>query len=333
MRAAVWPRLGELEFAPDWPAPEPAADEVLVRVERCGVCGTDPHIIEGRFEVGPPPQVLGHEVAGAVAAVGEGVRGFAPGDRVAANLFGYCGACPWCLAGQPNFCRRKYFAAAGFAELAVYRPEQLLRLPDEVSATAGAFLEPLAACMHAVDVGAPRSGEHVLVIGGGPMGQIIAQLASLSGAGSVVLSDPRDQARELAGRIGAARPVDPGAEDLTAIARATGERRGFDVVFEAAGAPAALAAAPRYAAAGGRVVIVGVFEPGLTVPFEPYQLYEREISVRGAYAALRDFPRSLAILPRLKLEEMVTLTAPLEDAAAAYASHRAGEQIKVMFAP
>lgn len=333
MRAAIWPRLGELEFAPDWPEPELRPDKVLVEVAHCGLCGTDPNIIEGRLAVGPPPQVLGHEVAGEVVAVGEEVRGWKPGDRVACNLFGYCGACPWCLAGQPNHCRHMHFSAQGFAERALYKPEQLFRLPEGMSTETGAFLEPVAACLHAVDVGEVRSGERVLVIGGGPMGQIIAQLAQLSGAATVALSDPRPLAREVAAQAGIETVLDPGADDLLALARAAGPRRGFDVVFEVAGAPAALEAAPNYASAGGRVVIVGVFERDLTVAVRPFQLYEYEISLRGSFATTRTFPRSLELLPRLRLEPLVTSVVPLEQAAEAYAGHKAGEQIKILFAP
>jgi 2-desacetyl-2-hydroxyethyl bacteriochlorophyllide A dehydrogenase len=333
MRAAIWPRLGELEFAPDWPEPEPRPDRVLVEVAHCGLCGSDPHIIEGRMAIGPPPQVLGHEAAGTIVAVGERVRGWEVGERVAANLFGYCGACAWCLAGQPNHCRHKSFSAQSFAEIASYKPEQLFRLPAGMSTETGAFLEPTAACLHAVGVGAVAPGEHALVIGGGPMGQIIAQLCARAGAATVVLSDPRPLAREIAGKAGIEHVVDPGSEDLGALARATGERGGFDVVFEVAGAAAALEAAPSYAATGGRVVIVGVTPPDLRVPFGTFDIYEREIQIRGSFAAVREFPRALALLPQLNLAPLVTATVPLEDAAEAYASHKSGEQLKVLFAP
>ena len=332
MKAGVWEGIGKIACR-EWETPAPKPGEVLVRVVYCGFCGSDPHIIEGNLPVGDPPQVLGHEVSGQVVEVGAGVRTFQPGDRVACNLYGYCGACAWCQAGQPNHCRRKYFSAKGFAEYAIYRPEQLFKLPDAVSFEVGAFLEPVATCLHAVEIGEVRGGDHVLVIGGGPLGQIVAQIARARGAASVTVSELRARNRELAVTLGADRAVDPAADDLRELAEATGDRRGFDVVFEVAGAPAAAALAPELLSTHGRLVIVGVFDRDVTVPIRPYLIYEKEISVRGAYAADRTFGRALDLLPRLPLEPLVTAIEPLSRITEVYAAHKAGEYVKVLIAP
>lgn len=332
MKAGIWQGLGAIECG-EWEEPTAGPGQVLVRVAYCGFCGSDPHIIEGNLPIGPPPQVLGHEVSGTIAALGEGVKGLELGARVACNLYGYCGSCAWCRAGQPNHCRRKFFSAKGFAELAVYRPEQVFGLPDEVSLEVGAFLEPVATILHAIDISELRQGEHVLVVGGGPLGQICALLARARGAATVMVSELRAPNRDLAVRLGADRAIDPTSDDLREIAAGVGARRGFDVVFEVAGAPAAAAIAPELVATGGRVVIVGVFDRDVTVPVSPYLLYEKEIAIRGAVAAGRTFQRAVDLLPRLQLEPLISAIEPLDDIAAVYARHKAGEYVKVLLAP
>jgi L-iditol 2-dehydrogenase len=331
VKAGVWEAVGEIRCR-DWPEPELGADVVLVRVGACGFCGSDPHIIDGNLPVGRPPQVLGHEVAGEVVAVGSEVSGVEVGWRVACNPIAYCGACPWCRAGQPDHCKRKYFSAKGFAELAVYRPEQIFRLPDDVTLSRGAFLEPVAVVLHAIDVSALEIGEHVLVIGAGALGLLLVQVAKLTGAASVTVSEPREHQRELALELGADRAVDPLTDDLRETARSTGDRGGFDVVFEAAGAPPALEAAPTLASTGGRVVVVGVFDRSSEIRVRPFLLYQREISIRGTNSYDRTFARALPILERLTLDPLVTAE-PLSDIGGVYARHKAGAYVKAQVLP
>jgi (R,R)-butanediol dehydrogenase/meso-butanediol dehydrogenase/diacetyl reductase len=332
MKAGVWEGIGRIDCR-SWDDPRPGPDEVLVRVAYCGFCGSDPHIIEGNLPIGAPPQVLGHEVAGEIVEIGAAVRGLTPGLRVGCNLYAYCGRCPWCQAGQPNHCRRKYFSAKGFAELALYRPEQLFVLPDELSLEIGALLEPVATCLHAVEIADVRLGDHVLVIGAGPLGLIVAQLAKASGAATVTVSEPREANRELALALGADAAVDPVADDLSAVARSTGDRGGYDVVFEVAGVPAALQTAPGLCSTRGRVVVVGVFARAITVPFNPYDLYEREISVRGAIGADRTFQRAVDLMPGLVLQPLITAIEPLDRIGDVYRAHKAGGYVKALIEP
>jgi 2-desacetyl-2-hydroxyethyl bacteriochlorophyllide A dehydrogenase len=332
MKAGIWQGIGVIECG-EWETPEPRPGEVLVKVHYCGFCGSDPHIIEGDLPIGRPPQVLGHEVAGTVAALGDGVRGVELGDRVACNLYGYCGSCAWCRAGQPNHCQRKHFSAKGFAEFAVYKPEQLFKLPDSVSFSVGAMLEPVATSLHAVETGEVAIGEHVLVIGGGPLGLICAQLARAAGAATVVVSEPRERNRMLALQLGVDRALDPATDNLRAHAQATGERQGFDAVFEVAGAPSALTLAPELVSTRGRVVVVGVFAREVSIPVSPFLLYDKEIAIRGALAADRTFQRALDVMPQLQLEPLITAREPLSRIAEVYTAHRAGEHVKVLVAP
>jgi L-iditol 2-dehydrogenase len=331
MKAGVWIGNGSIECQ-EIEIPNVVPGTVLVQIAFCGFCGSDTHIIEGSLEIGPPPQILGHEVSGTVVEVGEGVENISAGMRVGCNLYGYCGACPWCLAGQQNHCRRKYFAANGFAEYAVYKAEQVFELPASIKLAPGALLEPVATCVHALDVSGLREGETVLVIGGGTLGQLLVQLAHMAGASQVVLSEPMDAKRDLALDLGADVAITPDNEELKRLARGSSPRRGFDVVFEVAGSIQALELAPSLLAVKGRVIIVGVFAKESQIRISPFDFYKSEIGIRGAFATLHSFPRAVAMLEKLELDRLITSIRPLEKISDAYAEHGDGRNVKLLLA-
>lgn len=207
----------------------------MVDVALCGFCGSDYHMIEGRFPGGRPPRVIGHEVAGVIRELGAEVAGFEPGDRVACNLFAYCGACPWCLAGQPNHCRRKSFSAAGFAERATYRPQQVFPIPDDLSFRGAAFLEPAAACVHAVDLAEIEPGESVAVVGGGALGQLLVKLARRAGGAEIIIYDSEAGKWRIELEKGAEIDLGTGDKGWEVAVRDCGKRGGVEVGFEACG--------------------------------------------------------------------------------------------------
>jgi 2-desacetyl-2-hydroxyethyl bacteriochlorophyllide A dehydrogenase len=332
VKAGVWEDAGVIRCR-ERAKPEPAAEELLVEVAYCGFCGTDSHIIDGSYEVGPPPQVIGHEVSGVVSAAGPGADPSLVGQAVACNPVGCCGTCAWCRDGLPTHCRNKSFSASGFAEFAVYRPQQLFPVPEGLSLLDAAFLEPAATALRAVESARMRAGENVLVIGGGSLGLLVASVARLCGAGSVTVSEPRKRNRDLALQRGADAAVDPSVEDLRQIASAVGERRGFDVVFEVAAVAEALELAPSLARRGGRVVVLGVFDAERTVPFRPAALTEREISIAGSYGGGNCFDRAVELLGALDPSMLVTTVEPLERIADVYPAVAAGRQIKAMLRP
>lgn len=310
-----------------------AADEVLVRVHYCGMCGSDPHIVEGTLSAGIPPQVLGHEVAGVVEAVGADVRGVEVGWRVACNFFAHCGSCPWCAVGQTNLCRKKSYGASGFAELATYKSNQVFKLPDSVGTKEGALLEPMATCLYAVEQGQVQMGENVLVIGAGPMGLLTAQLARSAGAGLIVVSEPDKSKRSLAQTLGADEVIDPATVNFGEYAAAVGSRRGFDVIFDAAGSTSALEVAVPLLASRGRLVVIAVHEPAARISISPHLLYQRELLIRSAYATSHVFPRAVAMLTQIELSPLISDVEPLSKMAEVYKKHRAGEYTKVLIDP
>jgi len=276
--------------------------------------------------------VIGHEVSGIISAVGPGVRGLEVGARVACNLYGYCGTCAWCQAGHPNHCRRKFFSAQGFAEQAVYTAQQVFQLPDDLPLEHGAFLEPVAICLHAVDLGELHPGENVVIVGGGALGQLLVQLARRAGAATVSLSEPEPTKRELALRLGADAALDPRDGELKSYARGIGPRRGVDVVFEASGSLAAAEGGLSLLASRGRMVLVATYPRDASIAVDLSLMFDRELAVRGSLAAGRSFPRSLGLLRHLDLEPLITGIAPLEEIQTVFDRHAAGQSVKLLVA-
>ena len=239
MKAIRLDGLGSLALR-DVAKPVPGPNEILVKVAACGVCGTDRHLFLGEFP-SRPPVTLGHEFAGTIEAVGSAVAGFAPGMTVTGDPNIACGRCPECHRGRVNLCRELRAIGihrdGGFAEYVLLPERQAHRLPDDFDAVLGAFCEPLACCVHGMDMAEIRSGDSVVVLGGGLIGLLAVQLARLGGATRVVLVTRSAEKRALAETLGATASVDPRSGDVEALIR--GEKGllpgGADTVIEARG--------------------------------------------------------------------------------------------------
>jgi L-iditol 2-dehydrogenase len=260
--------------------PDPVAGpgEVLVRVAAAGICGTDRHLLRGEF-LGKPPVILGHEFSGTVEAVGEGVTTHRPGDRVTCDPNIACGTCPSCLLGRINLCENLMAVGiqrdGGFATFSAIPAHRALSLPDHLALRDAALSEPLACCLHAFDIGAPRPGERVTILGGGVIGLLCLQLARLAGA-DVLLVTRSPHRRRIAEELGATTVASP--EEAASVFP-----RGADLVLECAGVSQTVQQAPGLAARGGRVVIVGVLARGEKVAIEPFDLLVREVDIRMAF--------------------------------------------------
>ncbi|WP_239149732.1 alcohol dehydrogenase catalytic domain-containing protein [Streptomyces sp. SID12501] len=260
MRAAVWYGAKDVRVE-NVPMTPPGPGEVTIEVAYCGICGSDLHeYADGphAIPVGDPhpesgvaaPIVLGHEFCGTVTQVGGGVTGVSPGERVAVEPHYRCGNCPRCLAGEYNICRHFGFAGlmghGGLAEHTTVPAYMLHRLPEQVSLEQAAVFEPAAVALHAVRRAGIRPGESVAVLGLGPIGLLVTQLAARYGAGRIVAADRSSARRELALRLGAA---ETGADLADVVG---GE--GADLVFEAVGSEDTLRACLAATRRGGRVM-------------------------------------------------------------------------------
>jgi len=331
--------------------------DIRVEVAYSGICGTELHLYGGMIFGAPAaePQPLGHEFCGRVVEVGEAVTSLRLGDRVTAIPGGPCYQCELCRIGRPSMCPNRVSIRSGAWARTLVLPAQIAwRVPDDVSDRAATLTEPLACAIRAVDRSEMRSGDRVCVVGGGPIGLLIAAIAGASGARTLILSEPRAFRRRLGERLGVDRAVDPTAEDLGALARELSDGLGFDVVFEAVGHPRTVEQAISLAAPGGTVVIAGVADRDELASFRPQELFFKELTIRGTKGVTYGVDRALRWLGRpatsgarngpdpragtparnaLDLEVLITHTLPLARAQEAVDLALSGDSGKVVLQP
>src|SRR5690242_14951041 len=286
--------------------PSIGPDEVLVRSHTVGICHSDFELYAGRYIIPVEyPIIPGHEWAGEVADVGSDVRGLKPGDRVV-------GECVVGPGGRDHF---GFSISGANAEYFRARAEWLHVLPDELSFTAGALVEPFSVAYSATRAaGGLDPSDHVAVIGGGPIGLLCVAAAAAHNA-TVTLVEPQQSRRAKALDLGARHALDPGAHDFAdAVAAATGGR-GFDVVLEAAGAPAAMASALELAAHSARVVFIGI-DVGSSAPAKLGLIQSKALRIRGIIGSAGLWPSTIRFLASGVVDPSMIVTAqfPLAEA-------------------
>lgn len=312
MRAAVFyePGVIKVEEKAD---PILEKDEVLIRVMAAGVCGTDIHIYDGAKGASEcfPPVVLGHEFAGIVEAVGENVTKTKAGDHVTADPSIMCGKCYPCQLGRPHFCEA-YSATGvtydgGFAQLCKVKEEQIYVLKPEVSFEEAAMCEPLGCSLHGIDRAGIKTGDTVLIIGGGTIGLLMLQLAKLAGAATVIVSEPIAAKREMAMRLGADHTIDPMEKTPDGLLREVGLRE-INVAIECVGRKETMLDAIRYVGRGGSVLLFGLTEPDCEIPVKPFELFQKEITLTTSYVNPYTHGRAAALINagKIKLSELIS---------------------------
>lgn len=338
MRAAVFREAGRplcIETVAD-PAPGPG--EVLVRVGRSGICGTDLHLTDARDPKVPPGTVLGHEFAGVVAAIGPGVDRFRCGDRVFVLPLRGCGHCASCLAGEPAWCASVQPCYGGYAEYAVAAQTSCFRLPDSLSLADGALIEPLAVALHGVDAAGIRPGARVMVQGAGPIGLGVVFWGRRLGAGHITVVEGAPARAALALRMGASACLAPGdcARDPDAFAMGGApDPTAPEIVFECVGKPGLIAQAIAHVRPRGTVVSLGFCMTPDTLTPAAANVREARLLFPLGYTA-RDFAVSAEVLatgaPEPQL--MITDTVPLDRLPQVFEQLRTDRtQCKVMVAP
>jgi 2-desacetyl-2-hydroxyethyl bacteriochlorophyllide A dehydrogenase len=308
------------------PSPEP--EELKVSVEASGLCGTDLHIAAGEYPLATPRVTLGHEYVGRVVEAGSGVGKFEVGDRIVVDPNIPCRVCRYCHSSRPHLCENPQALGVtrngGLAEHSLLPVSQAYLVPDGLPSEAAALTEPLACTLHAVDRSGVRPGDTALVLGAGPIGVLCAALLVAAGASKVLVSEPNADRRERVREAGA-EPVSPDS-----ISEAEAE-----VVFECAGRPETMKDAVSAARPGGTVMWVGVAPPEAEVAVRPYDVFRRELSIRGSYTNPYVMERSLALLASglIGWESIVTHRYSLGDFDQAWAAHRDGAGLKVCVLP
>jgi L-iditol 2-dehydrogenase len=339
MRVARLYRWGDVRVE-TVPVPRPGRGEALIRIEACGLCGSD--VLEW-YVNRKAPIVLGHEPAGVVVDVGDGVDGLVPGDRVFVHHHAPCGDCPECERGLWSNCavwRASRLEPGGFAEFvlapAVIVTADTLRLPDHVDFDTATFVEPVACCLRALRRGALQPGDSLHIIGLGAMGLVMTRLGRIMGAGSVTGSDYVAERRELALRFGADAAFDPAAVDSVSAVRDRTDGRGAEVVIVCPGDQRAVNAGLSVAAPGARVVCFTPQPPDVPLTIDQSDLYFRELTLTQSYSCGPDETRqSLAWLADGSLDPgpLVTDVAGLDGVADALERTRAKSGIKTIIRP
>jgi D-arabinitol dehydrogenase (NADP+) len=294
--------------------PIPGPGEVLIEVAAAGICGTDLHIYHGEYE-GTYPIIPGHEFSGVVAAVGEGVKRYRPGDRVTADPNIPCNRCPACQRNEPNQCHD--LAALGVTRDGAFgryvlAPEGSVFAIGSLSFAAAALVEPLACVVWGLKRVRIQPGDAVLIFGAGPMGCLMLQAARGAGAATVVVTDVVPWRLEQAARLGATAAVLAGegqAKRLRALAPL-----GYDVVADATGRPEVLEGAFAYVRPRGKVWVFGVCPPGARAAFVPYDVFRHDLSIIGSFAVCRTFQESIALIQSgaVRVEPLISHRLPLE---------------------
>lgn len=291
---------------------DPGPGQAVVRMLASGICGSDVHAVRGSFNLWEPPLTLGHEGVGIVELVGEGHVPAAVGDMVSVCPSVSCGVCYQCREGEELLCSRRSAHLGAFADYCTVPSAALYSLPKGTSWRSAVFVEPLACVLHALSLSGLRPGEWVGVVGGGTIGQLLVQAARLLGA-HVLLSEPNASRRELGGVLGADVVIDPQATDVVSEARRLTSDVGLDRAIEAVGLPATLTQAIQMTRRGGSVVAMGVSARDAEITIRPYDLYERQLTLRGSFIRNFDYQRSVRLLDRLQLERLVTAEFDLEN--------------------
>lgn len=336
MRAIVLHKPMDLRLE-ERQVPSPGPGEVLVRIERGGICGSDLHYFRhggfGSVRM-KEPMILGHEIAGHVEQLGQGVDGPAVGTAVAVNPASPCGVCSFCRAGQPIHCSDMRFLGSamrtphiqgGFSQYLVCRAGNAVPLPAGSDAAAGAFAEPLAVALHAVGQ-APVYGSRVLIIGAGPIGTLLVLAARYAGAREVVVTDVHDGPLGYASKAGADRTINVAdhGDDMTAYAADKGY---FDVIFEAAGQGATVSSALHSIRPRGTVVVVG---QGATAEIPVSMIVTKEIDLRGSFRFDHEFALAVDIIGSRRIDVGFLLSNTLPLAQAEQAFQLAGDKSQSM---
>jgi len=312
--------------------PTPQAGEAVIKVEACGICGTDIHVLRGEFAPTRYPIVPGHEFCGEVVAVAKDVKNVKVGDFVAVDPSLFCGHCRQCRAGRFNLCENWNATGVGSAngasaDFVAVPASNAFQLPSDMPRHWGALVEPLSCAVHGLDQVDLRVADNYLIYGAGTMGLLLAQLAKDSGASQLDMVERNPKRHDLAKRLAADR-IAVSADELD-------RPQGWDVVIDATGVVPAIEDGLKRVARGGTFLMFGVANADATATFNPFKIYNDEIKIIGSMAVLHSFERALTLLAKgvIDSEAMITNRFPLDEYSKAIDTFLAGTGLKVQVSP
>ena len=320
MKALLLSEYKHLEIA-ELPDPTPGRGEALVSVAACGICGSDVHGYDGSSGRRIPPIIMGHEAAGTIAALGDGVTGFFVGERVTFDSTIFCGACNNCRRGDVNLCDHRqvlgvscseYRRAGAFAEYVSVPARILYRLPDTLSFNEAAMLEAVSVALHGVALAQLSADSTALVVGAGMIGLLTLQALRAAGCARIIVADVDSTRLKFAQDTGATAVLSPN-EDLVEQVLQLTAGIGVDVAIEAVGRNETVKASIDSVRKGGTVVLVGNISPEVTLPLQ--KVVTRQIRLQGSCASAGEYPRAIELLASgaIRVKPLISAIAPLEE--------------------
>jgi len=320
MRALMLTDYRRLELA-DLPEPEVGAEDVLVRVEACGICGSDVHGYDGSTGRRIPPLVMGHEAAGVIAEVGANVKQLCAGERVTFDSTVYCGKCFYCRQGEVNLCDKRtvlgvscgdYRRHGAFAQFIAVPQHIVYRLPDNLSFEQSAMIEVVSIAFHAVNRTPMKLGDSVVVVGAGMIGQLVIQTLRRAGCGTLIAVDLDDRKLELAREFGADEGFNASTADLNERILELTQGRGADLAFEVVGNAAAFNTASASLRKGGTMMLIGNVSPKIEMPLQ--QIVTRELTIVGVCASAGEYSAAIDLMARgqINVGPLISAYAPLD---------------------
>jgi len=326
LKALIYTKPYCFEYS-DFSDPVVGDDEVLIRVKACGICGSDVHGFTGKTGRRIPPLIMGHEAAGIVEETGESVKAFEKGDRVCFDSTVYCNKCQPCRKGLYNRCEKRQVLGVStqefkrhgaFAEYVAVPWWIVSKIPENMSFTQAALLEPVSIGTHAANRAPISSNDTVVVIGAGTIGLFILQAAQLRGAARVIVADINEFRLVLAQKLGADKVINPLKSDLREAIFKETKNRGADVTFEAVGYAQTFLDGVSITKTGGHLVAVGNLEK--TAEFNLQELVARELTFTGSYASSGEFRDCIELVAsgKINVEPLISDVLPLEDGPGAF---------------
>lgn len=311
MRSAVFYGKHDLRVE-EYQMPKVGPRDILIQVKACGVCGTDVHIYEGDKGAADVtlPTILGHEFSGVIVEVGSEVKNYRVGERVCIDPNCYCGVCEPCKSGIVHYCEDMIgygtTVNGGFAEYCAVNERQVYKLGENTSFAQGAMAEPVACCLHGIDMCGIQPGHQAAVIGGGMIGLLMLQLARLAGAAKVALLEPVESKREVGKKLGADICIDPIHEDVKARLKEEG-MTWIHTVIECVGRPATIEQAIDIAGNKAVVMMFGLTKPDEIISVKPFQIFQKELELKASYINPYTQKRALDLIDsgRLDVSSMV----------------------------
>ena len=321
MKALLLKDYMQLEVT-DAPDPEIGRDEVLVRVQACGICGSDIHGYDGHTGRRIPPLIMGHEASGIVAEIGKDITQFRPGDRVTFDSTVYCGKCFYCRRGDVNLCDNRnvigvscgdYRRHGAFAEFIAVPQHIVYKLPDSLHFEQAAMIESVSIAFHAANRSGIKLGDSVVVVGAGMIGQLVIQTLRLAGCGKMIALDMDDKKLGLALKYGADEVINVDTPDVQARILDLTNGRGSDAAFEVVGSSSAFNTAVASLRKGGRLTMVGNLSPKVEMPL--LQIVTRELTLLGVCSSSGEYPTCIDMMVKGKIDvrPFISAIAPLAD--------------------